>query len=280
MTSAEIAATFNASSSAFARVAPLVWGPAGQALTFQLRLRPGDAVLDVCSGTGASALPAATAVGPTGFVHAIDLADDLLEEGRLIASERALLNIDFVQADATEWEPPSSVPSAGYDAVASSYGVFFLPHMDTSVARLVRLVRPGGRIGVTVWREGALDGYANTYFEVLGRYLTETTPQEQDRAFESVMHASERLQTVELLSTWLESFGTTSVEVNELSNLLPATEEFAWDFVLGSRLRAPLAALGEATVDTVRAEFIDLLTDRGVHTIDAGTLVGTAVVHR
>ena len=170
MTSVDLETLFNSSRSDFAKVTPQLWGPTGQALAFQLQLRPGEAVLDICCGTGASALPAAAAVGPSGVVHAIDLADELLEEGRLIASARALQNIQFVHADATKWEPPSSVPAAGYDAVASGYGVFFLPHMDTAVARLVHQVRPGGRIGVAVWRKGAMEPYMRAYFRVLARY--------------------------------------------------------------------------------------------------------------
>lgn len=283
MSSTEYAATFNAARSGFSKVTPMVWGPAGRALAFALRLRQGETVLDVCCGAGASALPAATAVGPTGRVHAIDLADDLLEEGRLAASALALQNIDFVAADATTWEPPSSVPDVGYDAVASSYGVFFLPHMDSAVARLVRLIRPGGRIGVTVWRENSLDEVSGTYFEVLGRYQPGIAPGgsgQGTRHVETAREACNRIETPDKLGAWLAGFGTDSVQVDELSNFLPATEEFAWDLVLGSALCGPLRALDDSTVAAVRRDFIELLTDRGIHTIDAGTLVGTAVVRR
>nr|WP_230591120.1 class I SAM-dependent methyltransferase [Rhodococcus fascians] len=167
MDAASLADTFNATSREFDAVTPLVWGPAGQSLTFALGLRSGDAVLDVCSGTGASALPAAAAVGPDGLVHAIDLADDLLEVGRVNATERALRNIDFVVADATAWEPPSTVPDAGYDALACSYGIFFLPDPERDFSRLVSLVRPGGGVGVTVWRQGAIEAFSRAYFEVI-----------------------------------------------------------------------------------------------------------------
>ena len=48
--------------------------------------------------------------------------------------------------------------------------------------------------------------------------------------------------------------------------------------MLSSELRAPLGDLDAATVEAVRTEFVTLLTERDVHTIDAGTLVGTAVI--
>jgi ubiquinone/menaquinone biosynthesis C-methylase UbiE len=63
--------------------APLeFWGRYGQRTVARLTLPLKSRVLDVCAGTGASAIPAARAVGPTGRVIAIDLAERLLELGR------------------------------------------------------------------------------------------------------------------------------------------------------------------------------------------------------
>ncbi|MGF7119923.1 MULTISPECIES: class I SAM-dependent methyltransferase [unclassified Rhodococcus (in: high G+C Gram-positive bacteria)] len=269
----EIAATFDAAAADFDLVAPDVWGPAGQALVFQARLSPGDTVLDVGSGTGASALPAALAVGPTGLVHAVDLSDEMLERGRVKASDRALLNIEFVCADATTWEPPSTVPDVGYDALLSSYAVFFLPEMDQAFARLCGLVRPGGTVGVTAWQDTALREYATTFLDALGRHLPEPLP---DRTTE--MEPAQRIDSTDKLGAWLTDAGTEAVEVRALSNLIPATEEFCWNFVLGSGLRATLTGLAPDVVDRVRREFMNLITDRELHTVDATTLVGTAKV--
>lgn len=282
MTADELAREFNAAHAEFDKLTPTVWGPAGQALTFQLGLRPGDAVLDVCCGMGASALPAAAAVGPAGLVHAIDLADDLLEQGRVIAAERALLNVEFVCADATTWEPPSTVPEAGYDALACSYGVFFLPDMDISFARLTGLVRHGGKIGVTAWRAGALEDYVGAFFEVADRYRPVTAQREHpgSRWPNRAKDPLARIDTPDKLRTWLTDFGTHSVDVNELSNLIPATEEFSWNLVLGSGLRGALVGLDAAAIEAVRIDFLGLLVERAIHIIDVGTLVGTAVVRR
>ncbi len=277
MTAASLAATFNATSREFDGLTPQVWGPAGQSLAFALRLATGDAVLDVCSGTGASAIPAAAAVGPDGLVHAIDLADDLLEVGRVKATDRALRNIDFVLADATEWEPPSTVPDAGYDALACSYGIFFLPDPEGDFARLVSLVRPGGRVGVTVWRKGAIEAFASTYFEVIGAH---SPPNEHDGPLAQDgydKHPIRRMETADLLSAWLTAAGTTDVEVVELSNHVPATESFVWDLVLGSAMRGALTPFDDATRTQIRAEFTALLTERGIDSIDLGTLVATGV---
>ncbi|GAA4486876.1 hypothetical protein GCM10023094_44240 [Rhodococcus olei] len=256
--------------SEFSRLMPTVWGPAGQALAFQLRLRPGDTVLDVCCGAGASALPAAAAVGPTGLVHAVDLADDLLEQGRLLASDRALHNIDFVRAEAATWEPPSSVPRGRYDALACSYGLFSLPHPNAALGRLVRLLRPVAKVGVTVWRRGALAEFTDTFHDALAAHVP--NPRRTDRPA-----ALSHLDNPGALRTWLTGYSAGSVEVNELSNLLPTTPELVWDLVLGTALRASLPP-GPETVEAVRLDFLALLTERDIETVDAGTLVATAVV--
>ncbi|KQU61081.1 SAM-dependent methyltransferase [Rhodococcus sp. Leaf278] len=277
MTAESLAATFNATSREFDAVTPQVWGPAGQSLAFALELATGDAVLDVCSGTGASAIPAAAAVGPDGVVHAIDLADDLLEVGRRKATDRALRNIDFVVADATEWEPPSTVPDAGYDALACSYGIFFLPDPEQDFARLVSLVRPGGRVGVTVWREGSVRDYSAAFFDVVGRHWPSSAGSAPDPAAGFDDHPIRRMETTDLLGAWLTAAGASDVRIVELSNHVPATPSFVWDFVLGSALRGALTPFDDGTRTQMRAEFSALLIERGIDSIDLGTLVATGV---
>lgn len=212
-------------------------------------------------------------MGSSGLVHAVDLADELLEQGRLEASERGLQNIEFVCADATEWEPPSTVPEIGYDALACSYGVFFLPHMDAAFTRLAGLVRPGGKVGITVWRHGALREFADSFFDAVARH---GVPRQE--LAKIPFDILERMDTPDGLHQWLGELGTHSTEVRELSNVLPATPEFVWDLVMGGPMRGALTPFDAQTVEVIRRDFLELLTERVIHDIDAGTLVGTAVV--
>ncbi|MEU5842442.1 class I SAM-dependent methyltransferase [Rhodococcus sp. NPDC047139] len=274
--SAETARTFDAASRGFDALTPALWGPAGQALVFQLGVSPGETVLDACCGTGASALPAAAAVGPEGRVHGVDIADDMLERGRLTAERRGLRNIEFVCADASRWEAPSDVPAAGYDVLSISYGVFFLPDMDRSFWRLVSLVRQGGRAGVTVWQHGAMEEFSSIVFDVAARH----SPGLRDRAGLRDRTPLHRIDTAAKLEAWLADAGTDSVEVRTLSNLLPATEELCWSLVAGTGLRAALTGLDAEEVASVRQEIAEEVTARGLHTIDASTLVATATVRR
>jgi SAM-dependent methyltransferase len=77
------------------------------------------AVLDVCCGMGASAIPAAERVGPTGNVIAVDLAEKLLSKGSQRATAQGLTNIEFLRAD-LESLP---FPDRTFDAVLCVFGI-------------------------------------------------------------------------------------------------------------------------------------------------------------
>src|SRR6266446_632204 len=116
--------------------------------TIELASLPiGSRVLDVCCGTGASALPAAEAVGPTGNVIGVDLAKQLLESARAKAVQRRLGNIEFEVGDMLAMR----FPVASFDAVVCVFGIFFVPDMARAVSELWSRIRPGGKLAVTTW---------------------------------------------------------------------------------------------------------------------------------
>jgi ubiquinone/menaquinone biosynthesis C-methylase UbiE len=89
------------------------WDRFGAATVSRLRLAPGAAVLDLCCGAGASALPAARVVGPEGRVLGIDIAAPMLELARARAAAEGLANTEFRPGDATR----TGLPDGGFDAV-------------------------------------------------------------------------------------------------------------------------------------------------------------------
>ncbi|MCW4353488.1 class I SAM-dependent methyltransferase [Hoyosella sp. YIM 151337] len=267
MSAPDLAKTFNAAGADFERVTPLVWGPAAQVLVHQLAVQPGDHVLDVCAGTGASALAAALAAGPSGGVRALDLARELLAVGQGIAETRGLRNVVFEEADVTSWQPSR----AAYDALACSYGVFFLPDMDEQVERLLGFLRPDGRAGFTVWLHGALEDYAVAFGDALKHVTGAEGPARRPVWEDNIVRINQR----ESLTAWLHERGLVDVSVTVLSSHIPVTETFAWDFVRGSGMRGALLALQPEVVTAVREEFLAMLGRRGITMVDASTLVAT-----
>jgi ubiquinone/menaquinone biosynthesis C-methylase UbiE len=93
------ATTYNAASDHYDDPANSFWEHFGRRTVERLDLNPGSRVLDVCCGSGASAIPAAEIVGPEGFVLGVDLAENLLELAIAKASHRGLSNIEFRRGD-------------------------------------------------------------------------------------------------------------------------------------------------------------------------------------
>src|SRR5271165_5101267 len=129
------------------------WDRFGAATVARLPLAAGDSVLDLCCGAGASAIPAARAVGSAAGVLGIDVAEPLLELARARAARAGLANIEFRYEDAT----CTGLPDGCFDAVVCVFGVFFAPDMPAFAAEMWRLVRPGGVLAITTWGPGLFE---------------------------------------------------------------------------------------------------------------------------
>jgi len=117
--------------------------PLGPVLVQALGVAPGDRVLDVAAGTGNAAIPAAEAGAS---VVASDLCPELLESGRTLAADRGV-DLEWREANAHE------LPFADdeFDVVMSCIGVMFAPFHQLAADQLIRVAKPGGRIGVISW---------------------------------------------------------------------------------------------------------------------------------
>jgi ubiquinone/menaquinone biosynthesis C-methylase UbiE len=132
----------------------------GETLCEALDVRAGQKVLDVAAGNGNASLAAARRwcdVVSTDYVPA------LLERGRARAAAEGL-TIEFREADA-EALP---FPDGAFDAVVSTFGVMFTADQERAAAELIRVCRPGGKIGLTNWTP---DGFIGQMFKILGKHL-------------------------------------------------------------------------------------------------------------
>jgi ubiquinone/menaquinone biosynthesis C-methylase UbiE len=146
-TRARAAATYNAASDTYDAPENTFWERFGARTVERLRLGPGMRVLDVCAGSGASAIPAAEAVGSSGDVIAIDIAEAMLDRLRAKAERRGLTQLRTRPGDLLALP----APAAAFDAVICVFGIFFLDDMAAGIRELWQRVAPGGRLAVSTW---------------------------------------------------------------------------------------------------------------------------------
>jgi SAM-dependent methyltransferase len=139
--------------------------PLGARLVEELGIRSGERVLDVAAGTGNAAIPAAERGAA---VVASDLSPELLEEGRARATASGV-ELEWREADAER------LPFAdgGFDVVMSSIGAMFAPRHEAVAAELLRVCRPGGRIGMVNWTP---EGLIGEMFRTMAPYMPPPPP--------------------------------------------------------------------------------------------------------
>lgn len=115
----------------------------GETLCEAVDLRSGQRVLDVAAGNGNATLAAARRFAD---VVSTDYVGALLERGRKRAEAEGL-PVEFREADAENLP----FPDAGFDAVLSTFGVMFTANHARAASELVRVCRPGGKIGLANW---------------------------------------------------------------------------------------------------------------------------------
>ena len=132
----------------------------GEALCETLDVRSGQTVLDVAAGNGNASLAAARRWCD---VTATDYVPALLERAReRAAAER--LDIKFREADA-EALP---FPDQSFDAVVSTFGVMFAPDQERAATEMVRVCKPGGKIGLANWTP---EGFIGQLFKTIGKHV-------------------------------------------------------------------------------------------------------------
>jgi ubiquinone/menaquinone biosynthesis C-methylase UbiE len=238
------------------------WGRFGAATVARLPLEPGDRVLDLCCGAGASAIPAARAVGLGGRVLGIDVAEPLLQLARARAAREGLANAEFRRGDATR----TGLPDGGFDAVVCVFGVFFASDMPGFAAEMWRLVRPGGVLAITTWGPGLFEP-ANTYFwESVG---------EVEPSLVRAFNPWDEITTPAALAKLFPATAAPAVAAAAGQHHLDRPDSF-WDIVLGSGYRATIDALSPGQRDQVHQRPLRELRSRSITTVRTDVIFAAA----
>ena len=240
------------------------WDRFGAATVSHLSLSPGAAVIDLCCGAGASAIPAARAVSTTGHVLGIDAAAPLLELARVRAAREGLGNIEFRRGDAIS----TGLASGAFDAVVCVFGVFFASDMAAFAAEMWRLVRPGGVLAITTWGPGL--------FEPANFHFWESVRDVQPSLFKA-FNPWDEITTPQALGDLLVRAGVPSPAVEAASgqHRLDHPDRF-WDIVLGSGYRATVDALSQQQVDRMRGRLLGELRANNIMELRTDVVFGVA----
>jgi ubiquinone/menaquinone biosynthesis C-methylase UbiE len=132
----------------------------GESLCEAVDLVSTETVIDVAAGNGNASLAAARRFAD---VTSTDYVPELLEQGRRRA-EADRLPMAFQVADAEQLPFPDS----SFDVALSSFGVMFAPNQERAASELLRVVRPGGRIGLASWTP---QGFIGQLFELMRGFV-------------------------------------------------------------------------------------------------------------
>ena len=143
----------------------LIVAPVSVRMVQACGIEKGMRVLDVAAGTGSSAIPAA-ALGAD--VVASDLTPELFEDGRARAREEGV-ELEWIEADA------EVLPFADgeFDVVMSALGAMFAPRHEVVAREMLRVVKPGGTVGLANWTP---EGMIGEMFRVMRPFMPAPPP--------------------------------------------------------------------------------------------------------
>jgi SAM-dependent methyltransferase len=134
--------------------------------------RPGERVLDIGCGTGATAIPFAAAVAPGGHVTGIDISEPMLGQARQNVASAGAENIALVLADAQVHR----FPSDSFDLLISRFGVMFFADPVAAFTNLYAGLRAGGRLCMAVWASMAENVHWQIPFDIAVKHLGAPAP--------------------------------------------------------------------------------------------------------
>ena len=194
---------------------PAILGPFARALVDFTALQANESVVDVGCGTGAAARHAAENVGNSGRVIGFDVNVGMLEVAR---------SLPAVQGAPIEWREASArqLPLADHsiDAVLCAQTVQFLKEKELGLSEMRRIVKPDGRVAVSLW----CNIEDNPYFYTLVEAVAKHVGPETSAGLKSAFALSDANEIYSLLEE--AGFGQIDMSVTQLDLSLPKLTEF------------------------------------------------------
>jgi len=226
----------------------------GDRLISKLKPAPGSKLLDIATGTGAVALPAAQAILPTGHVQAIDLSEVMLDKAFHNLQRAGLNNIDFHIMDGEKLDFKRDY----FDYITCSFGLFFFDDVLAGLKEWHRVLKPAATIMLTSFSPNAFHPLADIFRQNM-----------QDYGIEIPETSWQRLKTPDECQSLLEQagFSDINIEVEQMGYHLNGINDW-WELVTHTAFRGLVDQLESAQ----RAEFQikhqnninELVTEKGI----------------
>jgi demethylmenaquinone methyltransferase / 2-methoxy-6-polyprenyl-1,4-benzoquinol methylase len=170
-------------------------------------LRPGDAALDVCTGTGKLARLLRRRVGPQGRVTGVDFSTAMLSIAR-----RHPEGVDFREGDATRLD---GVADQSVDAVTVAFGLRNVVDREAAVRAALRVLRPGGRYVILEFAHVDVPLFGRVYAWYLTRVLPAIGRMLNPRsgAYTYLSRSIAAYPPAAAVSEWLRAAGFSDVRV-------------------------------------------------------------------
>jgi ubiquinone/menaquinone biosynthesis C-methylase UbiE len=232
-------ALFNGLARGYDEAGPGIFAHFGRRLVDLLEVEPGQRVLDVATGRGAVLFPAAERAGAMGEVVGIDIAEGMVTATRADAARRGVpVQVQVMDAEALAF------PDASFDRVCCGFGVMFFPDLGRALRECRRVLKPGGRLGVSTWQISQSEDLAAVLTSLA---LPEGKPP-------GWIAEPERLEAA------LGAAGFVEVQVTVDSASFPYADLDAyWENAQGTGRREALERLSAAQRDQVRAALAERL---------------------
>jgi ubiquinone/menaquinone biosynthesis C-methylase UbiE len=238
---------------------PTLFTPWAQELLARAALHAGERVLDVACGTGIVARLAAQRVGPSGYVMGVDLNAAMIETART-QTPPAGAPVEWREGDA------HALPCADatFDVVCCQQGLQFFPDKPHALREMHRVLGPGGRLVLSVWRSLPYNPY--------GRALADAMERHVGAAAGTGMPAPYGFGEMEPLRTLLTAAGFRDIHIHivVLTMRHPTPAEFIAGQLAATPLAGAVAALDAAAQVALRH---DILASLRPYTDDEGLAV-------
>jgi ubiquinone/menaquinone biosynthesis C-methylase UbiE len=186
-------------------LAPVLFAPWAEVLIDMVGVQAGAEVLDVASGTGVVARLAAARAGSSGRVVASDVSAAMLAHAASVPAPAGSAPIEYLEASVTELP----LDDGSFDVVICQQGMPFFTDRRGAATEMLRVLRPGGMIGLSVWLAGRKLEPFDEYIEALVQAAVEAP-------FPGAFDSETFKMTAEELEALMKAGGCTSLEVRTM----------------------------------------------------------------